>query len=185
MTACSNVQLFGSIKISDLSNLVVTHRQGCGRVRRYHPFNTLSRKQAFSFIFIDFHRFLLSTISHWSPQIVQEHLAGTSTPIFLKLLNVKNCTAAEKNLCNVMLSHSVPAVSISHNTQRTYKLKIKTSSTLTCSLEDGNLCGSMVRLFKSSDMVCKWVISPSIDISSSWKDKRRSLIAVLKIGPTT
>lgn len=81
----------------------------------------------------------------------------------------------------------MPAVSISHNTQRTYKLKIKTPSALTCSLEDGNLCGSMVRLFKSSDMVCKWVISPSIDISSSWKDKGTSLTTalVLQIRPTT
>lgn len=39
----------------------------------------------------------------------------------------------------------------------------------TCSLEEGSLWGSMVRLFRSSDMVWRWVISPSIEISSSWR----------------
>lgn len=42
------------------------------------------------------------------------------------------------------------------------------STTSTCSLEAGSLCGSMVSIFRSSVSVWRCVISPSMDISSSW-----------------
>lgn len=41
---------------------------------------------------------------------------------------------------------------------------------LTCSLAGGSLCGSEVRALRSSEMPWRWVTSPNIEISSSWKN---------------
>lgn len=42
---------------------------------------------------------------------------------------------------------------------------------LTCSLAGGSLCGSEVKPLRSSEMVWRWVTSPNIEISSSYKDR--------------
>lgn len=42
---------------------------------------------------------------------------------------------------------------------------------LTCSLAGGSLCGSEVKALRSSEMVWRWVTSPNIEISSSYKDR--------------
>lgn len=47
-------------------------------------------------------------------------------------------------------------------------IKSERENLCTCSLEGGSLCGSMVSAFRSSVRVWRCVISPSMDISSSW-----------------
>lgn len=42
---------------------------------------------------------------------------------------------------------------------------------LTCSLAGGSLCGSEVKALRSSEMVWRWVTSPNMEISSSYKDR--------------